>query len=103
MTERNDPSFHFPKGAQFDSHDASGRSYPLVLVEWLDSCYDPKWHLDEPTTDPTRCRSVGWLIHDGEAGKVISSHVGDEEPGSLQRNGEMTIPTSAITSRHRIR
>ena len=85
------------------SRDSSGRTYPLVLIEWADYCYEPKWHMDEPTTTPTRCRSVGWLIHDGRDAKVIASHIGDEDRGKLQRNGEMTIPSCAITRLRRIR
>ena len=66
----------------------------LVLIEWLDSHYVPGWHTDAPEEKPLLCRSVGWLIHDGEEAKVIASHVTNENPP--QRNGEMTIPTRAV-------
>jgi hypothetical protein len=56
-----------------------------------------------PTTTPTRCRSVGWLIHDGRDAKVVAPHIGDEDHGELQRNGEMTIPACAIKRMRRIR
>jgi hypothetical protein len=54
-------------------------------------------------TTPTRCRSVGWLIHDGRDAKVVAPHIGDEDHGELQRNGEMTIPACAIKRMRRIR
>lgn len=68
----------------------------LVLVEWLDSHYVPGWHTDAPAEKPSLCRSVGWLICDGEQAKVISPHVINGDPP--QRNGEMTIPACAIVS-----
>jgi hypothetical protein len=83
--------------------DSAGRKYPLIVIEWVDSCYEPRWHLDEPTTTPTRCRSVGWLVHDGRDAKVVAPNIGDEDHGELQRNGEMTIPACAIKRMRRIR
>ena len=50
--------------------------------------------MDEPSRKPLFCRSVGWLLYDGEEAKTIASHMTDEE--TSQRTGEMTIPSVAI-------
>jgi len=66
----------------------------LVLIEWKDSQYVPGWHRDDPPIVSLRCRSVGWLIYDGQDSKTIAAHVTDED--DPQRSGEMTIPTGSI-------
>ena len=44
-----------------------------------------------------RCRSVGWLAHDGDECKVLIPHVGEVGDGeSDQGCGDMTIPTRAV-------
>ena len=65
----------------------------LVLVEWLDSHYVPGWHFDDPLTAPKVCRSVGWLVYEGESAITIAANVADE---GEQRSGEWTIPRVAI-------
>jgi hypothetical protein len=67
----------------------------LVIIEWLDSHQSGRWTTDEPATDPLVCRSVGWLVHDGDKAKTVAPHMTDED--TPQRAGEMTIPTCAIT------
>ena len=67
----------------------------LVLIEWVDSHHTSRWTTDDPTTEPVKCRSVGWLIHDGEAAKTLTPHMTDEDPP--QRSGDMTIPICAVT------
>ena len=49
--------------------------------------------LDAQTDRALLCRSVGWLIMDGEHVKIIAPHVAsDEEAGApFQGNGVMTI------------
>lgn len=42
---------------------------------------------------PMFCRSVGWLLHDGEDAKVVVPHVAI---GPGHGCGDMTIPTVAI-------
>lgn len=73
----------------------------LVYIKWVDSfgCsstweeiqeeYDPK---------PLICRSVGWLIHDGDDCKIIVPHLTSKEHDhAIQQGcGDMTIPTRAI-------
>ena len=66
----------------------------LVLIEWVDSHMDQGWNREEPMTMPLRCRSVGWLLHDGKEAKTIVPHMTDEE--APQRCGVMTIPSVAV-------
>lgn len=66
----------------------------LVLIEWQDSHYVPGWHRDSPITESMKCRSVGWLVYDGEEVKTIAAHITKED--DPQRSGEMTIPTVSI-------
>lgn len=70
----------------------------LVLVEWEDSHADGAWHGLERIEDRTLvCRSVGWLVVDGERAKVVAPHINEQEPGvPLQGCGVMTIPASAV-------
>ncbi len=71
----------------------------LVLIEWVDSfgC-SPSWtELSEVKPKPMRCRSVGWLIYDGDDCKVIVPHVSeDHDRAERQGCGDMTIPNQAI-------
>jgi hypothetical protein len=73
----------------------------LVLVEWLDSfgC-SSTWQplaVDDAIA-PLVCRSVGWLVHDGAACKVLVPHIaGTAQPFSPNQGcGDMTIPTCAV-------
>jgi len=71
----------------------------LVLIEWADSHTDGKWHrLDEGIEDRALvCRSVGWLVLDGEHVKVVAPHVNEQESGVfLQGCGVITIPAGAV-------
>lgn len=69
-------------------------TFPLVFIEWVDSHYRAGWTADEAEDAPLVCRSVGWLVKDGEDAKVLSAHISTEE--SPQRCGDMTIPSRAI-------
>jgi hypothetical protein len=69
-------------------------SLKLILIEWLDSHHVAGWSADEPAQEPLTCRSVGWLVHDGETAKTIAPHMTNES--TPQRAGEMTIPVCAI-------
>ena len=77
------------------SEAARGKRMRLVLIEWQDSCgCSPDWKpLEGYEAKPLLCRSVGWLLHDGDACKVIVPHVSDSQE---QGCGDMTIPTTAI-------
>lgn len=72
---------------------------PLVLVEWLDSAQPvPDWHwLDESRWgDVVKCRSVGWLIHDGEDVKALAQNIGSL-CDDVQISGVIRIPACCIT------
>ncbi len=84
------------------AHDSSGRVYPLAIVEWHDSCTHMGWHRSLPCLNPSYCRSVGWLIHEGPETIVIAGHIADEDDGTMQHGGEMTIPRLAITKIDRL-
>ena len=71
-------------------------NYRLVLIEWLDSHHSSGWTRDPVETEPMRCRSVGWLQHDGMEAKTIVSHLTDD--ADPEHNSEMTIPTFAVVS-----
>ena len=73
----------------------------LVLIEWLDSHHGRGWRTMEElleAAEPLYCQSVGWIIVENEACKVLAPHVGGERGGDtmLQACGDMTIPTVAI-------
>ena len=71
----------------------------LVLIDWVDSlgCGSGWQPLEHCHPKPLRCRSVGWLIHDGEDCKVVVPHVTeDHENAASQGCGDMTIPVMSI-------
>lgn len=73
----------------------------LVLVEWLDSfgCSSAWTRLEATDPHPVICRSVGWLLHDGDDCKVVVPHVVEERAGvDAQGCGDMTIPSRAVLS-----
>lgn len=74
----------------------------LVLIEWLDSvgCSSEWRRLEVDHPQPLTCRSVGWLVHDGDECKVIVPHVTEATGEEVTRQGcgDMTIPTKAILS-----
>ncbi len=74
---------------------------PLVLVEWIDSHSGSGWQpLDEieKAAEPVYCRSVGWLVAQGNGTKVLVAHISGERNGNLRLfgKGEITIPEKAI-------
>lgn len=73
----------------------------LVMIEWEDSHTAGGWQqIEEEIEDRTLiCRSVGWLVLDGERAKVVAPHLNEQEPGvPLQGSGVMTIPARCILS-----
>jgi hypothetical protein len=73
----------------------------LVLIEWLDSfgCSADWQPLEGCLTKPLRCRSVGWLLHDGDDCKIVVPHLSNaHENVSPQGCGDMTIPSAAIVA-----
>ena len=71
----------------------------LVIIEWEDSHSDGSWQeLGEELEDRALlCRSVGWLVMDGERAKVIVPHMSKQDAGvPPQGCGVMTIPASSV-------
>lgn len=68
----------------------------VVLAEWLDSHHQSGWARGEPPTEPVTCMSAGLLTSANGRVVTIAGHWTQEE--DCQRNGEMTIPTSALVS-----
>jgi len=69
----------------------------LVLIEWEDSHgFEGIWQDIEGCVEdkPLLCRSVGWLILDGEYVKILAPH----KAGNGQMAGVMTIPTRVVNS-----
>lgn len=78
----------------------------LVLIEWVDSHSVPGWQLlgDDMDDRVLVCRSVGWLVLDGEEAKIVVPHMNQQEPGiPPQGSGIMTIPASAVRRLVRLR
>jgi hypothetical protein len=74
---------------------------PLVLIEWVDSGQPiPGWQwLDQiEERKPHRCVSVGFLVQDDEAAKVLAPNLGASDGGGGfdQASGVTTIPTAAV-------
>lgn len=74
--------------------------FRLVQIEWEDSygC-SPSWAPIEGCSPSVMvCKSVGWLVHDGEDCKVIVPHLNqaNHPNADLQGCGDMTIPASAV-------
>ena len=72
------------------------------MIEWFDSfgC-SSNWSSLTLTEAPRPqiCKSVGWLLHDGDDCKVVVPHLSDSTPGiDPQGCGDMTIPSIAIKS-----
>lgn len=72
----------------------------LVLIEWEDSGQPvPQWQWldDVQVTSAIRCQTVGFLIQDDRAVKVIAQNVGDIQGDARQVSGVIRIPTRAVT------
>ena len=74
----------------------------LVLIEWMDSfgCSSQWQQIEDCKPQALRCKSVGWLIYDGDDCKLVVPHISDPEHESarMQGCGDMTIPTKAVIS-----
>ncbi len=71
----------------------------LVLIEWEDSLgCSPSWApLEDSAPSVLLCRSVGWLLYDGDECKTIVPHVTGRLDGvEPQGCGDMTIPATAV-------
>jgi hypothetical protein len=86
-----------------DPPDPPTRQMPipaLVLVDWVDSAQPlPGWrHLDDPPAlEVVNCRSVGWLIAEGDGVKMLAPNLGDVGSDNAQASGFIRIPIAAVT------
>jgi len=75
--------------------------WPLIYVEWDDSCGGSQWvHLDGETPDnkPMPCRSVGWLAKKDKRALTLYSDLAalaqNKHPSG---HSEQTIPMGCVT------
>lgn len=73
--------------------------YRLVVIEWVDSAQpSAAWQfledLDAP--QPILCKSIGWLVYDGDEVKALAQSIGDIAKESVQVAGVMKIPSCSI-------
>lgn len=77
----------------------------LVLMEWEDSAQPiPGWAFleDFDNFSIIRCRSVGWLIHDGEV-KALAQNMGaSSADDDAQISGVIRIPARCVVSVKRL-
>jgi hypothetical protein len=66
----------------------------IVFVRWIDSNGPSGWHHDPVDNEPSRCRSIGWLLAESDEAITIASHL-DGDP-IKSRDGEFTIPRCSI-------
>ena len=73
----------------------------LVEIEWLDSKgVTNRWEFlnDLEPLEPSRCRSVGFLLDESDDYKTLVQTLGCE-----QVLGRITIPTQSIVKQRRLR
>ena len=69
--------------------------YPVVFIEWLDSCVKIGWTRDHRDANLTPIDSVGFLIYeDDRIIKIAQSNSSSGKFGEIE-----TIPKSIITKR----
>ena len=78
----------------------------LVLVEWMDSRRpESAWqHLvNAQDWSACRCTSVGFLIADDDAVKVLAPNMADmDDASNVQLSGAIVIPSSCVLSVKRL-
>jgi len=74
------------------------KQFKLVRILWIDSRgASPRWqYLDDTEPQAIQCRSVGYLVYDGENVKRIAPHISEDADGDIQVVGDMVIPNVAI-------
>lgn len=86
--------------SEFLDYNSAMTGHPLVLVEWEDSTQPMSgWHWLAGLGDlgVVKCRSVGWLVQDGEMVKVLAPNLGTYEGDSdCQASGVIRIPARAV-------
>lgn len=69
----------------------------LVRVEWLDASRQAHWTFDAPSTQVTRCESVGWVGALTVEAVTLVPHRAKDSDGEFQHFGDMTIPRRCVT------
>jgi hypothetical protein len=108
MLARRKPRFKTAEAGAIMAGMASQSRRKLLLIEWIDAHSGKGWQpLDEiaKAAEPVHCRSVGWLVSEGNGTTVLVSHISGEKNGNLRvfGTGDMAIPTKAIVRRSEIR
>lgn len=73
----------------------------LVIVEWVDSHITPTWTREPASEKALRCKSVGWLVNDGDDAKTLAGSMSVED--APQRCCQITIPAAAIVKMRTLR
>ena len=68
----------------------------LVMIEWEDSHTRDGWSSNEPDGKPVTCLSIGWLVKETKHATTLSANITSDPNFRMQRNGDITIPASAI-------
>jgi hypothetical protein len=77
---------------------SGGDGFPLVMIEWVDSAQPIsswQWIDEMPEPSLTICRSVGWLVYDGEDVKSVAPNLSVSDDNA-QVSGVIRIPTRCI-------
>lgn len=73
------------------------KSYPLVLVDWIDPHSDAGWkdphEIEETYAKDFSCKTVGWLLREDAKKVMIASSLTAEQIGDL-----FVIPRRCIDS-----
>lgn len=77
-------------------------AWPLVYVEWRDSCAAQGWQSPEDLKEfaPSSCRSVGFLLRETDDHLLLAPHVTEPDGADNRKvDGVMCIPLEAVTAR----
>lgn len=73
----------------------------IVYVEWLDSMGEGGWitlrTAVERQDEPMLCRTVGWLVMEGEQSLIVTHTYREDEQAGDDVMGCLAIPWCAIT------
>lgn len=82
--------------------DVRTNKYPLMKVEWVDSCQPlPSWRHegDYPTVEVCPCCTVGWLVGETKDALMLAQNVGCLGDEDVQASGFMRIVKRCVTKR----
>lgn len=67
----------------------------LVMVEWTDAGCDASWQTHGSLLTPSKCMTVGWLMHEDTEFLLVAATV---SIASGDFNQSMSIPTGMVVS-----